>query len=98
MTAGLRARIDAVERAAENGTRLDIAYSDEAGRVTERVVRPLGLWFWGKVWTMVTWCELRGDFRMFRLDRIADMQECGPFRAEPGRTLVDFYRSEAWRH
>jgi hypothetical protein len=27
---------------------------------SDRVVRPLGLWFWGKVWTLVAWCELRG--------------------------------------
>ncbi len=95
MTPELRSRLDAVERAADTGTRLDIAYADEAGRATVRVVRPLGLWFWGKVWTMVGWCELRDDFRMFRLDRISTLKECGPFRPEKGKTLLDFYRSEA---
>ncbi len=54
----------------------------------------LGLWFWGKVWTLVAWCELRDDFRMFRLDRIAGMETDGaPFRPERGKTLADFYRT-----
>ena len=41
---------------------LTLDYRDEAGRSTVRDVRPLGLWFWGKVWTLVAWCELRERF------------------------------------
>jgi predicted DNA-binding transcriptional regulator YafY len=37
---------------------------------TARTVEPLGLYFWGKTWTLGAWCELRGGFRTFRLDRI----------------------------
>jgi predicted DNA-binding transcriptional regulator YafY len=57
-------------------------------------VRPLGLWFWGKVWTLVAWCELRNDFRAFRLDRISDAKPAGRnFRPERGKQLGDFYRT-----
>ncbi len=35
-----------------------------------RTIEPLGLIFWGKVWTLVAWCQLRDDYRTFRLDRI----------------------------
>ena len=72
---------------------LDLCYCDETGRETRRAIRPLGLWFWGKVWTLVAWCELRGDFRMFRIDRMLALEEAGrSFKPEPGRRLVDFYR------
>ncbi len=71
MTEAVRERIDAIERATEMRLRLALDYADAEGARTERVVRPLGLWFWGRVWTLVAWCELREDFRMFRLDRIA---------------------------
>jgi predicted DNA-binding transcriptional regulator YafY len=37
---------------------------------SERQVWPLGLVFWGSVWTLVAWCLLRQDYRMFRLDRL----------------------------
>ena len=52
------------------------------------------MWFWGKVWTLVSWCELRDDFRMFRVDRISEIDAQGPFRPEPGKSLIDFYARE----
>ena len=63
--------IDLIERAVEKREVLRLDYRDEAGRHSARDVRPLGLWFWGKVWTLVAWCEMRADFRAFRIDRIA---------------------------
>ncbi len=94
MTPEVRQRIDAIENAVERRQRLALAYLDAEARPTDRTVRPLGLWYWGKVWTLVAWCELRDDFRMFRLDRIAGMEIDGdPFRPERGKTLADFYRA-----
>lgn len=46
----------------------------EEGAVGEsRTVEPLGLYFWGKTWTLGAWCELRQGFRTFRLDRITGL-------------------------
>jgi len=89
-----RTRLDLLEKAAEQRTRLLLTYRDAAGACTERPVRPLGLWFWGKVWTLIAWCELRNDFRMFRVDRIESQTESGRFRDDPGKRLTDFYRRE----
>lgn len=94
MTSEVRSLIDELEQAVEKRNRLRLFYSDAEARSTERIVRPLGLWFWGKVWTLVAWCELRNDFRIFRLDRISGMENGGePFRTERGKTLTDFYRT-----
>ncbi len=94
MTPQVRERIDAIERSIEGQVRLAISYLDAEERPTKRTVRPLGLWFWGKVWTLVAWCELRDDFRMFRIDRIVELSKRGkPFRHERGKTLSDFYRA-----
>jgi len=97
MTDDLRQRIDALERAVDRRQRLRIAYADALGRETTRELRPLGLWFWGKVWTLVGWCELRRDFRMFRVDRIGDMRETGPFRPERDKSLTVFFASQAYQ-
>ncbi|TYC51966.1 YafY family transcriptional regulator [Rhodobacterales bacterium] len=92
MTPQVRAHIDFLEAAADRRKCLSIAYRDVNGEATKREIRPLGLWFWGKVWTLVAWCELREDFRMFRLDRISEVIETGDtFRPEQGKTLKDFY-------
>jgi len=92
MTDGLRDRLDALEDAVERRLPLTIGYTSLDEQPTRRTVRPLGLWFWGKVWTLVAWCELRDDFRMFRIDRIGTM-ECGPEPFSPvhGQRLRDFY-------
>jgi predicted DNA-binding transcriptional regulator YafY len=88
-----RAAIDLIERAVESRDVLALDYRDEQGRSSLRDVRPLGLWFWGKVWTLVAWCEIRNDFRTFRIDRLVSVQHAARrFKPERGRTLADFYR------
>jgi predicted DNA-binding transcriptional regulator YafY len=70
-----------------------MAYTSADESKTERTVRPLGLFFWGSNWTVSAWCELRDDFREFRLDRIRDLRVLDErFELEPGRTLADLLR------
>lgn len=92
-----RALIDRLEAASEARERMRLMYRDAQGAQTDRVVRPLGLGFWGKVWTLLAWCETRADFRMFRLDRIASADAQGTFRAERDKSLAAFLAREAER-
>jgi predicted DNA-binding transcriptional regulator YafY len=69
--------------------RIRLKYANEKGDETERTVRPLGLFFWGKTWTLAAWCELRVGFRNFRLDRIGEATLRDRFEEETGRTLRD---------
>ncbi|MEM7710513.1 MAG: YafY family protein [Pseudomonadota bacterium] len=86
--------IDRAEAATADARMLTLDYADAEGRTTRRDVRPLGLWFWGRVWTLVGWCELRQDFRMFRIDRIATMDLGDPFPADPAKTIEAFHLCE----
>lgn len=73
---------------------VSFSYTDRAGDGSERTVRPLGLFFWGSTWTLASWCELREDFRSFRVDRIESFEELDQeFQPEAGRTLEDLFRS-----
>ena len=84
--------IDRVEAAIDQRKILTLGYRDAKDAVTSRNIRPLGLWYWGKVWTVLSWCELRQDFRLFRIDRISDMRDTGEtFVHEKGKRLADFY-------
>lgn len=66
-------------------------YRDEKDQDSVRTLRPLAVYFWGKVWTCVGWCELREDFRHFRLDRMSKWATLlDRFDDEPGKTLADF--------
>ena len=69
---------------------LGVAMTDAKG---ERTLRPLGCFYWGKVWTLAAWCERRNDFRSFRVDRVTYVRRLEDrFRDEPGRTLADLAR------
>ena len=69
--------------------RITFRYDNERGEATERTVRPLGVFFWGRTWTLAAWCELRVAFRNFRLDRVSDAMIGDRFEDEAGRTLRD---------
>ncbi|MCA9551310.1 MAG: YafY family transcriptional regulator [Myxococcales bacterium] len=96
-TPGRRASIDVsdnlqlVRAALSEHRKLTFEYQDEGGNGTQRTVRPLGAFFWGRSWTLTAWCELRDDFRSFRLDRIQAPQMLEErFPDVPGQTLRDF--------
>lgn len=65
-------------------------YVDKQGKGTSRRARPLALAFWGKVWSMASWCEQRQDFRSFRIDRMTNISLGEEFQPEPGRDLDAF--------
>jgi predicted DNA-binding transcriptional regulator YafY len=90
---GTRAHLQILREAVQSRQKLRMNYRDVAGVASERIVRPLGCFYWGKVWTFSAWCELRQDFRGFRIDRI-DKVEVLPdrFHDEPGKTLADLLR------
>ncbi|MEL6551721.1 MAG: YafY family protein [Pseudomonadota bacterium] len=90
----IRAALDTIEAAVDGSQILSFEYRDGAGTETRRDVRPLGMWFWGRVWTFVGWCELRQDFRMFRVDRMEGLARGPRYRPRKGQTLRDFYQRE----
>ncbi len=82
-----------LRRAIRQHERVKITYADADGRVSARPLRPLVLEFWGRVWTLAAWCETRGDFRSFRVDRIQSLAATGQtFPDDPGTTLADWRR------
>lgn len=86
-------QLQILREAVQARQRLALHYRDAANQHSERTVRPLGCFFWGKVWTLAAWCESREAFRNFRLDRIDSLQkQGGSFRDESGKTLADFLR------
>ena len=70
-------------------------YADAEGRPSERRVRPLVMWSLPDGWMVSGWCEARGAFRTFRLDRInaLDLMDDG-FEATGPTGLRAFMRHE----
>ena len=88
-----RERLQALRHATEARVKVRIAYFDLKDTPSTRVLRPLACFYWGNVWTLAAWCETRGDFRNFRVDRIVGLETLDErFRDEPGKTLADMMR------
>ena len=86
--------LDELRRALREKRKLRFDYVDKIGNASARYVRPLGVSFWGRQWTLVAWCEERQDFRNFRLDRITELDVLDEvFIDEPGKSLRDFLAS-----
>jgi len=84
-----------LRRAIKQLDKVNFDYIRQDGQHANRIVHPLGLFYWGKVWTLVAWCELRDAFRHFRLDRMQRMEVLNRrFQSLPGRTLQDFLNTQ----
>ncbi len=88
--------VAALRRAIRAQRKVTMEYLDAVGQISRRTVWPLAMSFFPPVWLLVGWCELRQDFRSFRLDRIqASAISEQPFPATPGRRLSDFIALQA---
>ena len=93
LTEATRERLLVLRQAVEARRKLHLASLDLKDVPSERTVRPLACFYWESVWTLAAWCELRGDFRNFRVDRIERAEPLEErFRDEPGRSLADLWR------
>ena len=93
LPAAAQRTLQTLREAVHERRKVFINYRDVADKASERTLRPLGCFYWGKVWTLAAWCEQRNDFRSFRVDRVTYVRRLDEqFRDEPGRTLADLAR------
>jgi predicted DNA-binding transcriptional regulator YafY len=84
-----------LRRAVNGRLKVRFHYQDLKDRDSERTVRPLALAFYGPIWLLASWCELRQDFRSFRFDRISELTILNEtFPAERGKTIQDFLKRD----
>ena len=93
----VQATLQTLREAVQARRKLRVDYCDATEQLSQRTLRPLGCFYWGKVWTLAAWCESRHDFRTFRMDRMRAVRpvegRAGEFRDEPGTTLADYLRA-----
>jgi predicted DNA-binding transcriptional regulator YafY len=92
----VRSSMQVLRRASQTRHKVRVSYRDAANAPSERVLRPLALFYWGSVWTLAAWCETRKTFRNFRLDRMETLTLLDErFEHEDGQSLDDFLALEA---
>lgn len=92
--ARINQHMDALRNAINERRIVNLEYDDVDANSSSRRVHPVGIFYWGNRWTVGAWCELRQDFRSFRLDRINALSigdAC--FADAAGRRLEDYLRA-----
>lgn len=74
---------------------LNITYhSEHKNEKTERTIEPFALYYsLEKRWTLIAFCQLRKDYRMFRLDRILEIKETA-INFKPHKMTLQKYLAE----
>jgi predicted DNA-binding transcriptional regulator YafY len=81
----------AARRAIRETRKMRIAYVDEKGLRSERVIWPIAMAYYVDATLIGAWCELRTDYRNFRVDRIAASQILDErFPADSGRLFAEW--------
>ncbi len=80
-----------IRAAIKSRQKLQLTYRRIDGTLTDRTIRPLHMEYWGRVWTLTAWCELRNSFRVFRIDLVEAVIPLPElFIDEPGKRLSDY--------
>ncbi len=66
--------LGAIRVAIRQEKKLSISYRTGEGDDSQRTIWPFALAFFERTRVISAWCELRGDFRSFRVDRIVGME------------------------
>lgn len=72
--------------------KLEIRYVTATGAETERTLWPIALAFFEGVRVIAAWCELRADFRHFRVDRISHLVSTSARYPRSRRELTTLWR------
>ncbi len=77
-------------------TKIALTYRDLEERETSRTIWPIAVGYYDTTRIIAGWCELRGDFRHFRTDRVLTADFLG--ERYPGRKLLlrAEWRKRAW--
>jgi predicted DNA-binding transcriptional regulator YafY len=86
-----------VREAIRERRKLRIAYVNQRCQRSSRVVRPLAMAYFVEVTVIAAWCELRGDYRHFRADRIAELKVLAESFADEGGELLQQWLVQRWR-
>ena len=66
-----------VRAAIRAGRKLRLDYRDHDGGESRRIIWPLAIAYYAESTVIGAWCELRGDYRHFRADRVRDLTVLG---------------------
>ncbi len=87
-----RVDVSALRGAIRKERKVVIAYRGGDGAITRRTIWPILLGFFDRVLLVAAWCELRDDYRSFRVDRILELDASEARYPRRRTAMVDEWR------
>ena len=84
--------VELIRSAIREERKLDLRYRDENENESTRRVLPLAIIYYVHAMLLVSWCELRKDFRHFRLDRVVACSETDACFKGLGERLLERWK------
>ncbi|WP_343604010.1 YafY family protein [Fluviicola sp.] len=80
-----------IQQAITEQKQVKITYCSLKDEQLERVVEPIGLVFYAFSWHLIGYCQLRKDYRDFKIDRIQQLRKTmNPFQVEKHLSLSEY--------
>jgi predicted DNA-binding transcriptional regulator YafY len=80
-----------IQHAIIEQTQIKITYRSSKDELSERVIEPIGLVFYAFSWHLIGFCQLRGDYRDFNVERIKELRNINlPFKITSHISLSDY--------
>lgn len=67
-------RFDMIKSAILNKQLVQFTYYNSNGEESRRIVEPLQIWFKDKSWYLISYCNLKEDYRIFKIARIKEIK------------------------
>ena len=67
-------RFDIIKNSILNKNKIEFIYYNSNGDKLKRTVEPLQIWFKDKSWYLISYCELKKDYRIFKIARIKEIK------------------------
>lgn len=83
-----------IQQTISNATILEISYTDQKGKKTQREIEPIGMIYYTDQWHLIAWCWQRHDYRDFIVKQISSLKNTQqPFRKTNHITLEEHMRT-----
>lgn len=93
---GYKAKLSVMEKSIEQNLLLSISYHDREGEVTKRIIEPHAIVFKQGLWYIYAYCQMREDFRLFKVGRIESaniLDKTFTRREMPEKSFDDWYNN-----
>lgn len=67
-------RFNMIKTAILNKNQIEFVYYNSNGEKSKRTIEPLQIWFKDKSWYLIAFCNLKQDYRIFKIARIKEIE------------------------